>query len=117
MAQLIAYVHISDDEGVRHVFAPGDELPDWAVERITNPKAWADGVPPSAPAGPSGGSGEIPSAGPVTAPPTAGVPPRSGAGSGLADWAAYAAGRGVDSTGLTRNQLIERLDAAGIPTR
>jgi hypothetical protein len=41
MATLNGYVHVTDGEGVTHVFGPADEVPEWAQERITNPKAWA----------------------------------------------------------------------------
>jgi hypothetical protein len=46
MATLATNVHVTDADGVAHVFGPADEVPEWAVELITNPKAWA--VPPSA---------------------------------------------------------------------
>lgn len=45
MATLAANVHVTDDKGTAHVFGPADEVPTWAQERITNPKAWAE--PPS----------------------------------------------------------------------
>lgn len=48
MPGLAGYVHVTDDDGVRHGFGPGDAVPDWAAARITNPKAWADGAPPAA---------------------------------------------------------------------
>jgi len=40
MAELIAYVHVMDENGAPHVFAPGDEVPEWAQKKITNPAAW-----------------------------------------------------------------------------
>jgi hypothetical protein len=46
LAKLRTYVHVADDEGQAHAFGPDDDLPAWAVEKITNPKAWA--VPPAA---------------------------------------------------------------------
>jgi hypothetical protein len=42
MATLNGNVHVTDDEGVTHVFGPADEVPTWAQERISNPKAWAE---------------------------------------------------------------------------
>lgn len=33
-------VILRDDQGVVHTFVPGTVPPDWARERITNPKAW-----------------------------------------------------------------------------
>jgi hypothetical protein len=46
MARLAAFVHVTDDKGMSHVFGPADEVPAWAASKITNPKAWAE--PPSA---------------------------------------------------------------------
>lgn len=40
MPTLATYVHVRDDAGEAHVFGPGDEVPAWAVDRITNPLAW-----------------------------------------------------------------------------
>jgi hypothetical protein len=40
MARLAAYVHVQDDQGATHVFGPADDVPAWAAEKITNPKAW-----------------------------------------------------------------------------
>lgn len=48
MATLRARVHVMDAEGRSHVFGPSDDVPRWAQEQITNPKAWAE--PPVAPA-------------------------------------------------------------------
>ncbi len=45
MATLATHVHVTDAEGLSHVFGPADEVPDWAQERITNPKAWAEAPP------------------------------------------------------------------------
>ncbi|MEU1254778.1 hypothetical protein ABZ445_16010 [Streptomyces chartreusis] len=42
MATLTTHVHVTDDKGASHVFGPADEVPKWAQERITNPKAWAE---------------------------------------------------------------------------
>jgi hypothetical protein len=41
MVTLAAIVHVTDERGVTHVFGPADEVPEWAQECITNPKAWA----------------------------------------------------------------------------
>ncbi|WP_058847033.1 hypothetical protein [Streptomyces silvensis] len=40
MANLITNVHVTDAAGQAHVFGPADDVPAWAVELITNPKAW-----------------------------------------------------------------------------
>lgn len=40
MTKLRTHVHVTDAEGVVHVFGPADEVPDWARALIVNPKAW-----------------------------------------------------------------------------
>lgn len=42
MATLATHVHVTDESGTAHVFGPADDVPAWAQERITNPKAWAE---------------------------------------------------------------------------
>jgi hypothetical protein len=42
MATLKTHVHVTDADGVAHVFSPADEVPEWAQALITNPKAWAE---------------------------------------------------------------------------
>lgn len=120
MTKLNAIVHLLDESGGRHRFGPGDELPDWAAEKITNPKAWAGGVLPSVSTEPAGAGWTDPAGKvwpiPATAETPASIPARSGTGSGLAEWAAYAQANNVDPSG-TRTEVIARLDAAGIPTR
>lgn len=49
MSELVATVHVSDVNGAFHMFGPGDDVPAWAVARIRNPQAWADGVVPDGP--------------------------------------------------------------------
>ncbi len=46
MATLRTNVHVTDADGVSHVFGPADEVPEWAQSLITNPKAWLE--PPTA---------------------------------------------------------------------
>lgn len=46
MATLATPVHVTDDEGIAHVFGPADEVPEWVQARITNPKAWAEAPEP-----------------------------------------------------------------------
>lgn len=48
MANLISFVHVMNAEGRSQVFGPGDDLPDWAREQITNPKAWDESFSVSA---------------------------------------------------------------------
>jgi hypothetical protein len=42
MATLANNVHVTDADGVAHVFGPADEVPEWAQALITNPKAWSE---------------------------------------------------------------------------
>lgn len=46
MAALNTHIHVTDDSGRAHVFAPGDDVPPWACVKITAPGVWA--VPPGA---------------------------------------------------------------------
>lgn len=44
MAKLNTYVHVHDfdsEEGPA-IFGPDDEVPDWAVKKITTPDVWAE---------------------------------------------------------------------------
>lgn len=45
MADLVTFVHLTDEDGVSRGFGPGDEVPAWAVEKITNPDVWAGEAP------------------------------------------------------------------------
>jgi hypothetical protein len=44
MSKLIGYVTVHNDDGVSFTFAPGEDVPDWAAGRITNPAVW-DSLP------------------------------------------------------------------------
>ncbi len=44
--RLSSFVHVTDELGRSHAFGPEDEVPAWARERITNPKAWGYDVIP-----------------------------------------------------------------------
>lgn len=105
--RLRTFVHVHDSSGASHVFGPHDDIPAWAVERITNPKVWADAeaedvAPPPAPADPPVGGAEL------------SEPPRAGQGSGREAWAEYAAALGLEvADGDTRNDIIAAVDAAG----
>lgn len=97
MAALIENVHVFDIDGVVHVFGPGDEVPTWAAKLITNPAAW-DEMP------------ELPDE-------EIEIPARGGAGSGAGAWAAYAKAKGFDvPADASREEIIEALEAEGIPT-
>jgi hypothetical protein len=99
--RLRSHVHVHDDHGASHVFAPGDDVPEWAAERITNPKAWADDEPVTPTAEPEADDVDV------------SEPPRSGPGSGEAAWAEYAAARGLEvPDGASRKDIIAAVDAA-----
>lgn len=109
--RLRTHVHVHDADGRTHAFGPDEDVPGWAAERITNPKAWADDSADETPAAatPAGG-GERGGTGPVS------EPPRSGPGSGEAAWAEYAAARGLEvPEGAGRKQIIAAVDEADAP--
>lgn len=113
MGQLSTYVHVHDDNGKPHIFGPADVVPDWAREKITNPKAWADS--PAGDASPADPS-DVPASGQEPGPPASDLPPRSGRGSGKEAWAAYAAAHDVEvPAGASREEIIEVLQKADVP--
>ena len=42
MRHLRTHVHVQDEHGVSVAFGPHDDVPSWAADKITNPKAWDD---------------------------------------------------------------------------
>jgi len=95
--RLVRYVDLVDQEGNAHLFSPGDELPEWAAELITNPKALAPDDESGA--SPEGGDPER--------------PPLSGKGSGRPAWAGYAASLGVEVThDMTREDIVAAVEDA-----
>lgn len=145
--RLIRHVHVFDDAGLAHEFAPGQIVPAWAAERITNPKVWEGSddeasqttgsteppivdplvvEPPPLVPGPESVSPDVdpplvladsdPSAGGAGPGEVVGVPPKAGPGSGKGSWQAYAARHDVDVAGMSRDQIIDALEAGGVPT-
>lgn len=124
-------VHLRHANGDLHTFYPGDALPDWAVQRITNPyvlghakadpKAWAQVRAPR-------GQHQAP---PVRRlnPPTpespdvedvegealdSERPPETGTASGRERWATYATSKGVEyQSGWKREEIIAACVKAG----
>lgn len=89
-------------------FGPGDDLPAWARDAITNPDVWEEdgGSDPAAPSGVGGSAGgdssELP-------------PPQSGPAASIAAWTAYAERHGVTvAEGARRVDIIAALEAAGV---
>lgn len=56
--RLVGYVDAVGPDGRSHCFGPGDELPAWAYETITNPHVWEDALaePPEADGEPDTGA-------------------------------------------------------------
>lgn len=83
---LRSYVYLADDNGEVHGFGPGDDVPEWARRKITNPDVWESGV----------GESE---------------PPRHGAGSSREAWADYASSQGVEvSEDDSRDDIIAKVE-------
>ena len=105
-------IHVRDEDGVDHVFTPGETVPSWAAKQITNPKAWG-GEP--ADDGDADGTAGVTDPPP---PPPVIPPPMGGPGSGVAEWLAYAGSLNVEvpeeSRGK-RDEVIAVLRAAGKP--
>ncbi|MBF4578954.1 hypothetical protein [Frigoribacterium sp. VKM Ac-2530] len=118
MAKLRATVVVRDDKFITHVFVPGQDVPKWAVDKITTPGVWAEEPKepkapkepaepkePKAPKEPEAlPAGEVP------------IPPKSGAGSSAKAWAAYGLSKGyeVDETAKA-SEIRDALAEAGVP--
>jgi hypothetical protein len=90
MRRLAGFVHVDG-----RVFGPEDEVPSDVAGRITNPKAWVAGEVAES----SEGESE--------------EPPRSGKGSGLEAWKAYAEGLDiVVPDDASRDDVIALVDSA-----
>jgi hypothetical protein len=106
MAKLTTTVHVHDDDGRTTVLGPGDTVPDWAVEKITNPDVWDE--PPTGEPDRKEDGGTSRNDGP---------PPMSGAGSGREAWAAYAAAHDVAvPDDAKRDDIVAAVQAAGVET-
>jgi len=86
---LVRRVHVTDEQGRAFVFGPGSTVPDWAAEKILNPKAWD--AEPEAPKASGTEAAKNPEE-PVEPPPV------RGPGASRANWAAYAAEHRPDVT-------------------
>ncbi|RJO74167.1 hypothetical protein D5S18_18615 [Nocardia panacis] len=98
-------------EGELHSFLPGDTVPEWAAERITNPHAWEP--PTGAPAvsvtaeedeDADSDQGDLD-----------GIPAQAGPGASRARWASYAVANGVAvEEAWKRDDIIAACEAAGV---
>lgn len=89
-------LHVRDEDGEPLCVLPGDEIPDHV--QVINPYVLGDKEDKSA-----------------TPANTGGPPPKSGKGSGVRAWRAYAAENGVDADGLDVAEIIAELEGAGVP--
>lgn len=109
MRRLAAHVHINDDSGEHFVFGPGDIVPEWAQEKITNPKAWADEAQAAVTAVNPQPEAPPPAIASTDAPLER--PPMAGAGSSGTEWIAYARSLGLDvADGTPRGDVIELVE-------
>jgi len=99
-------------------FLPEDTLPDWAEDRITNPKAWADYEPPTKDTPAPVAAPVVPEPAKVTDDETiedSDAPPRGGPGSGRTVWQEFAEAHEVEiSNSASKADIIAACEAAGI---
>lgn len=123
-------VHLHHD-GLLHTFRPGDEIPDWASEQITNPYVRGDGAPDSAAASRlrawapeperaapapkrEQDADEEPGADMALAEGDPSRPPENGIGSGQPVWAEYARSKGIEvAADWKREDIIAACAQAG----
>jgi len=102
-ARSAVHVHVTSRDGTQRAWLrPGDEVPSWASvdPALTESGAAAPSSPP-APA-PKGAA-------------VAAVPARSGKGSGVEAWRAFAAANGVDTdSDMSRDDIIDACEQAGV---
>ncbi|MCX4705653.1 hypothetical protein [Streptomyces sp. NBC_01373] len=98
--RLIAYVHV---DGV--AYGPNDDVPPRVAKRIGD-HAWTDGADEVLVNDPGGSGGDVE------------APPRSGRGSGIEAWRAFAEAHGLDvDEDRTREQIIADLEERGVIER
>lgn len=96
-------IHLHRD-GVLHSFLPGDELPDWAVGRITNPYALGDQAEPDAEPDDDGDEDENEGGG---------MPPKSGPAASRQVWEDYAKSKDIEvDPDWKRDDIIAAVEAA-----
>lgn len=92
--RLSSHIHVYNDEGVAEEFFPGDDVPAWARDRISNPDVWEDEI-----------AEEIQPQ----------DPPRAGRGSGRDEWVAFAESHGVTvDDDDSRDDVIAALGERGV---
>lgn len=112
MARLTTTVFVVDPDGRDRPFGPGEDLPDWAAEQITNPDVWDGDLPAHLQEGSQEPGEQKP---PEKDAQVGEEPPRSGKGSSVAAWKAYAASRGVTvEEDATRERIIDLIAERGL---
>jgi hypothetical protein len=92
MSALVSTVHVRDEKGTDHVFGPDSDVPEWAQRKITNAAAWDE-----APQFEDEDAGDEPA--------------RSGRGSGLDAWTAYAKSLDIEvPADASRDDVIALVD-------
>lgn len=139
--KLIAHVYVADPDGNPRLFSPGEKVPKWARKLIDNPKAWAEVEDVQEPdieddddgdddtpiftsveaelAGAGVPAEDIPAAAENVEALTsaASVPAKTGPGSSVEAWKAYATASGFEfDADVKRDEIIKALEADGIPT-
>lgn len=119
--RLNTFVHVHQD-GESFAFGPGETIPGALAELITNPDVWDDEPETVAVAATVVSTSTVSSDASSDEtvdddPEPGGIPPKSGKGSGVPAWRAYADANGFETDDdVTRDEIIAALTAAGIPT-
>lgn len=104
MARLNTTVHVLKDDHTHAIFEAGDEVPGWAIARITNPHVWDE-----PPAEGEGDGVEESDNDPDT------VPAKAGPGATRLAWADYAESKGVAvEEDWKRDDIIAAMERAGL---
>lgn len=125
--RLTANIVLTDpNTGSPVVFEAGQEVPKWAADLITNEDLFegkdakapkADKSAPSATAQDEQGADDTDDEGDLGDGADAPLPPKTGTGSGVKAWRAYALGKGFEfDDDVKREEIIAALDAENIPT-
>jgi hypothetical protein len=114
MPRLRTTVHVVDLEGRTRSFGPGEDLPGWAAEQITNPDVWEGELP--AHLNEQGEPQERVATRPAgQAEARLPEPPRAGKGSGRDAWAVYASRHGVEvDEDASRDDIVNQLAERGL---
>src|SRR4051812_22314689 len=100
--RLAVHVYALNDDLEVVWFGPDDDVPAWAAKQISNPDAWE--TPPSGVKLEDGAADDG---------DAAEEPPMGGAGSGRAEWAAYAEGLGIEvPEDAGRDDIVELVHAS-----